>query len=441
LRRKLAELRTTVEATSTATVDLEGVRSLLAACEAQASRADFWDGGSEDAQRTLRELEAHKALLRRVNGWAASLADCEAALDMLREEADPAGGETVLSSRGGGSGGGNVGGADDGDGAGLAAEAAQALSEVEDDVARFRVQRLLSGEFDRHDSRVVVTAGAGGLEAQDWAEMLQRMYLRWAERQGPGYSARTVELSPGDDGRGVRQCEIEVRGEHAYGLLKGEKGTHRLVRISPFNAQGKRQTSFAAVETLPILSDDEIDALSSSSSSSASSSSSSSSSSSVSSSVDFDKELPESDLQISFMRSGGAGGQNVNKVESGVLLKHLPTGIQVKCTQERSQLQNRAIALKMLKEKLLVVRREQNVATLKEIRGDAVDANFGQQIRNYVLYPYKMVKDVRTQHETAAVKDVLDGDLDGFMAAYLRFARDEEQKRQQDQEQRQGHLV
>ena len=174
---------------------------------------------------------------------------------------------------------------------------------------------------------------------------------------------------------------------------------------------------------------------------SSASSSSSSSSSSVSSSVDFDKELPESDLQISFMRSGGAGGQNVNKVESGVLLKHLPTGIQVKCTQERSQLQNRAIALKMLKEKLLVVRREQNVATLKEIRGDAVDANFGQQIRNYVLYPYKMVKDVRTQHETAAVKDVLDGDLDGFMAAYLRFARDEEQKRQQDQEQRQGHLV
>jgi peptide chain release factor 2 len=401
LRRKLAELRTTVEATSTATVDLEGVRSLLAACEAQASRADFWDGGSEDAQRTLRELEAHKALLRRVNGWAASLADCEAALDMLREEADPAGGETVLSSRGGGSGGGNVGGADDGDGAGLAAEAAQALSEVEDDVARFRVQRLLSGEFDRHDSRVVVTAGAGGLEAQDWAEMLQRMYLRWAERQGPGYSARTVELSPGDDGRGVRQCEIEVRGEHAYGLLKGEKGTHRLVRISPFNAQGKRQTSFAAVETLPILEGFNGGGGGSSSALEA---------------------IPEGDLQVSFMRSSGPGGQNANKVETGVRLKHLPTGIQVKCTQERSQQQNRTIALRRLREKLLVVQREQDVATLKEIRGDVVDATFGQQIRNYVLDPYKMVKDVRTQHETAAVNDVLDGGIDGFMAAYLRFS-------------------
>ena len=267
------------------------------------------------------------------------------------------------------------------------------------DLEAWKLEALLSGPFDGADCRVLISAGAGGTDAQDWADMLLRMYQRWAERR-PGLTVALVDRSDGDE-CGIRSAELEVRGDRAYGWLAGEKGTHRLVRISPFNAQGKRQTSFAAVETLPILEGFNGGGGGSSSALEA---------------------IPEGDLQVSFMRSSGPGGQNANKVETGVRLKHLPTGIQVKCTQERSQQQNRTIALRRLREKLLVVQREQDVATLKEIRGDVVDATFGQQIRNYVLDPYKMVKDVRTQHETAAVNDVLDGGIDGFMAAYLRFS-------------------
>jgi peptide chain release factor 2 len=221
--------------------------------------------------------------------------------------------------------------------------------------------------------------------------MLQRMYTRWGERRG--FAVKVVDLSDADEGCGIRSAELTISGANAYGLLALEKGTHRLVRISPFNSLGKRQTSFAGVETLPILPDQDLDEV---------------------------PDIPDKDLSMSFMRSGGAGGQNVNKVESGVLLRHLPTGLMVKCTQERSQLQNRAIALKILKAKLLVVQREQQVASWSEIRGDAVDANFGQQIRNYVLHPYKLAKDTRSGFETSNVKDLLDGGLDALLAANLR---------------------
>ena len=276
----------------------------------------------------------------------------------------------------------------DEDDAELSAELGRAVRTLEDDVERIEVQALLSGEYDDHDAVASLHAGAGGTESQDWAEMLLRMYLRWAEREG--LQAELDEVLPGEEA-GVKSATFILRGPKAYGLVSAERGVHRLVRISPFDAAKRRHTSFASLDVIPLIEE-----------------------------TDEDVEIDEKDLRIDTYRASSAGGQHVNVTDSAVRITHLPTGITAACQNERSQMQNRAVAMRILKSRLAALRRREHQARIEDLRGTQMGIDFGSQIRSYVLHPYRMVKDHRTGVEVGDVDRVLDGDLERFIEAYLR---------------------
>ena len=265
-------------------------------------------------------------------------------------------------------------------------EVEEQIASVESRLAAFEEQRLFSGRYDAGDALVSVNAGAGGTDAQDWAEMVLRMEMRWAENRG--LAVELLEVSPGEEA-GIKSATFRASGENAYGLLGAERGVHRLVRLSPFDSAHRRQTSFAGVEVAPVVEDTG------------------------------EVEINEDDLQVDTYRASGAGGQHVNKTDSAVRITHLPTGIVVQCQNERSQSSNRATAMAMLRAKLLQLHERERQQEIAREKGEAQDVNFGSQIRSYVLHPYTMVKDHRTGHEMGDVQRVLDGDLDGFVRSYL----------------------
>jgi peptide chain release factor 2 len=267
-------------------------------------------------------------------------------------------------------------------------EVAEMLDTFIQEFETMRIQTLLSGEYDSNNAIVTLHAGAGGTESCDWAGMLYRMYSRWADSHG--YKTEVLDFLDGDEA-GIKSITFEVNGENAYGYLKSEKGVHRLVRISPFNAAGKRQTSFVSCDVMPDIEED------------------------------LSVEIDEKDIRVDTYRSSGAGGQHINKTSSAIRITHLPTGIVVQCQNERSQHMNKDKAMQMLKAKLYLLKEQENQAKLSDIRGEVTDNGWGSQIRSYVMQPYTMVKDHRTNEETGNVQAVMDGALDPFMNAYLRW--------------------
>lgn len=356
---EIKDLRGTMASVREVT-DLESLRREIVELEQKASAPDLWDD-PEKAQEVTSRLSRAKTELDRVTELDQRIDDLEVLVLLGREEADAA----------------------------TMAEAEKELAALKKEVAQLEVRTLLNGEFDEREAVVTIRAGAGGVDAADFAEMLLRMYLRWAERHG--YPTQVLDTSYAEEA-GIKSATFEVKVPYAYGNLSVEAGTHRLVRISPFDNQGRRQTSFAAVEVVPLI--EQTDHI----------------------------EIPEHELKVDVFRSSGPGGQSVNTTDSAVRMTHIPTGIVVSMQNEKSQIQNRAAALRVLQSRLLLLRQEEERAQKKELAGD-IKASWGDQMRSYVLQPYQMVKDLRTEYEVGNPAAVFDGEIDGFIEAGIRWRR------------------
>ncbi|HEX7354281.1 MAG TPA: peptide chain release factor 2 [Mycobacteriales bacterium] len=333
------------------------LRAELADLEQQAAEPGLWDD-ADRAQQVTSRMAAHKSTLDRLDDLRSRLDDAEAALEL-----------------------------DDAD---LVSEVERDLPALARAIGDLEVRTLLSGEYDERNALLQINPGAGGVDSQDWAEMLLRMYLRWAERAGYGLDVLDTQYA---EEAGIKSAIFVVKAPYAYGTLAGEHGVHRLVRISPFDNQSRRQTSFAAIDVTPVVeASDHV-------------------------------EIDDKDIRVDVYRSSGPGGQGVNTTDSAVRITHLPTNIVVTCQNERSQIQNRASAMLVLQAKLLERRRQEEAAAMDALRGGKNDIGFGSQIRNYVLHPYQMVKDLRTQVETGNVDAVLDGEIDDFVTAEIRWRR------------------
>ena len=341
---------------------LEEKKERIEQLELDMEAPGFWED-LEESQKVVREVKGLKDQVEGYEGLKGQFEDIETLIEMASEEEDEE----------------------------LAAETQEAFAEFETAYENLRISTLLSGEYDKNNAILSLHAGAGGTESCDWAGMLYRMYTRWAGKKG--FETKVIDYLDGDEA-GIKSVTVEIKGENAYGYLRSERGVHRLVRISPFNAAGKRQTSFASCDVMP-----EID-------------------------EDLNVEIADEDIRIDTYRASGAGGQHINKTDSAIRITHIPTGIVVQCQNERSQHKNKDQAMKMLKTKLYLLKEQQHLEKLSDIRGVVGDNGWGSQIRSYVLQPYTMVKDHRTNKESGNPSAVLDGDLDGFMNAYLAWSND-----------------
>ena len=350
-----------IYASIVAVSDLEGIKCALEDLSQQASAPELWDD-PEHAQRVTSALSHKQAELNRLTNLASRIDDVEVMVELAQTE-DESSEEDLL------------------------AEAEAECKELRKKLDELEVLVLLSGEYDQREAVVTIRSGAGGVDAADFAEMLLRMYLRWAEKNG--YPTKVLDTSYAEEA-GLKSVTFEVNAPYAFGRLSVEAGTHRLVRISPFDNQGRRQTSFAAVEVIPLI--EQTDAL----------------------------EIPESEIKVDVFRSSGPGGQSVNTTDSAVRMTHIPTGIVVSMQNEKSQIQNRAAALRVLQSRLLMLRQEQEDAKKKELAGD-IKASWGDQMRSYVLHPYQMVKDLRTGYEEGNTSSVLDGGLNRFIEEGIRW--------------------
>ena len=340
-------------------LDIDNLVKEVAELEKQSSAPDFWDD-MQQSQKTMQKIGSLKAKIASYENLKDDFEDAQVMIELADEEND----ESLIE------------------------DCTKSVDDIEKKIESLTLSTLLNGEFDDNNAILTFHAGAGGTEAQDWAEMLFRMYNRWGERKG--YKVSTLDYLEGDVA-GIKSATILVEGENAYGYLHGEMGIHRLVRVSPFDSSGRRHTSFASVEVMPEIDDD------------------------------VDVEIREEDIKMDVYRASGAGGQKVNKTSSAVRLTHIPTGIVVSCQIERSQHQNREVAMRMLKSKLVEIKERENLEKIEDIKGDQKEIAWGSQIRSYVFMPYTMVKDHRTNYEMGNITAVMDGDLDGFINAYLKM--------------------